>query len=173
MSSIPFDLCLIRGFVFDMDGVLSDTVVPMNPNGDALRTLNIKDGYAIQYAAKQGFELAIISGGYSEAMIERARYLGIQNVYMRAKDKVARLNELMDKIGLLPSQLIYVGDDIPDIGVMGTVALGVAPADAVPEVKAIADYISPYRGGHGVVRDVIEQTLKAQNLWANGDGFGW
>ncbi|GAD06100.1 3-deoxy-D-manno-octulosonate 8-phosphate phosphatase [Porphyromonas crevioricanis JCM 15906] len=159
--------------MFDMDGVISCSVVPMTAEGEAQRTLNIKDGYALQYAAKQGYVLAIISGGESPAMRERARYLGIPYVYMRVRSKLNCLKDLLDATGLNPEQLIYVGDDIPDLEIMQAVGLPVAPQDAVPEVKAVAGYISRYAGGQGVVRDVIEQTLKAQGRWANGEGWGW
>ncbi len=163
----------IAGFVFDMDGVLSCTVVPMSADGEAQRTLNIKDGYALQYAAKQGYPIAIISGGESPAMRERARYLGIPYVYMRAGNKLDCLRDLMEESGLTPEQILYVGDDIPDMEVMSYVGLPVAPQDAVAEVKSVAKYISHYEGGRGVVRDVIEQTLKAQGKWGNGEGWGW
>lgn len=173
MSSIPFDLRQIRAFVLDMDGVVSATVSPVDPSGMPMRTVNVKDGYAMQYAVKQGFMLAVISGGESLAMRYRFENLGVQHIYMRAKDKVARLEELIEATGIPAEAMAYIGDDVPDVPVMHRVGLAVAPADAVPEVKAVAHYISPYDGGYGVVRDLIEQTMKAQGVWGDSEGFGW
>lgn len=173
MSSIPFDLRQIRAFVLDMDGVVSATVSPVDPSGMPMRTVNVKDGYAMQYAVKQGFQLAVISGGESLAMRYRFENLGVQHIYMRAKDKVARLEELVLATGIPAEAMAYIGDDVPDVPVMRRVGLAVAPADAVPEVKAVAHYISPYDGGYGVVRDLIEQTMKAQDCWGDSEGFGW
>ncbi|MDY5858661.1 MAG: HAD hydrolase family protein [Porphyromonas sp.] len=173
MSSIPFDLRQIRAFVLDMDGVVSATVSPVDPSGMPMRTVNVKDGYAMQYAVKQGFMLAVISGGESLAMRYRFENLGVQYIYMRAKDKVARLEELIEATGIPAEAMAYIGDDVPDVPVMRRVGLAVAPADAVPEVKAVAHYISPYDGGYGVVRDLIEQTMKAQGVWGDSEGFGW
>ena len=163
MSSIPFDLSKIRAFVLDMDGVVSATVSPIGPDGMPMRTVNVKDGYAMQYAVKQGYTLAVISGGASEAMTERFRQLGAKHIYMRVSDKAAQLEILCRE----------AGDDIPDIPIMKLVALPCAPADAAPEVKSIATYISLCDGGYGVVRDVIEQTLRANGQWSLSAGFGW
>lgn len=173
MSSIPHDLKTIRAFVLDMDGVVSATVSPVDISGMPMRTVNVKDGYAMQYAVKQGFLIAIISGGESMAMRYRFENLGVQHVFMKVKDKVAKLDELVELTGIQPSEMVYIGDDIPDIGIMRRVALPVAPADAAPEVKQAAKYISPREGGYGVVRDVIEQTMKAQGKWGDSEGFGW
>lgn len=173
MSSIPFDLSKVRAFVLDMDGVVSATVSPVDPSGMPMRTVNVKDGYAMQYAVKQGFTLAIISGGESLAMRYRFESLGVQHIFMRVKDKSAKLDELVALTGIAPHEMAYIGDDIPDIPIMRRVGLPVAPADAAPEVKAIARYISLCDGGYGVVRDLIEQTMKAQNKWGDSEGFGW
>lgn len=173
MSSIPYDLKQIRAFVLDMDGVISATVSPIDASGMPMRTVNVKDGYAMQYAVKQGYTLAIISGGESEAMRLRFRQLGVQHVYMRIKDKANQLRELEQLTGIPASQMAYIGDDIPDIEVMRLVGLPCCPADAAPEVKSIAQYISLCDGGYGVVRDLIEQTLKANDKWGTSEGFGW
>lgn len=173
MSSIPFDLKKIKAFVLDMDGVVSATVSPVDPSGMPMRTVNVKDGYAMQYAIKQGFQIAIISGGESLAMRYRFEHLGVQNIFMRVKDKEAKLRELEALIGISASEMVYIGDDIPDVCVMRLVGLPVAPADAAPEVKRVARYISLCDGGYGVVRDVIEQTMKAQGKWGDSEGFGW
>lgn len=173
MSSIPFDLKKIKAFVLDMDGVVSATVSPVDPSGMPMRTVNVKDGYAMQHAVKQGYTIAIISGGESDAMRLRFEQLGVQYVYMRIKDKVAQLHELERLTGISASEMVYIGDDIPDVEVMRAVALPCAPADAAPEAKAAALYISLCDGGYGVVRDVIEQTLKASDKWGTSEGFGW
>ena len=173
MSSIPVDLKGIKAFVLDMDGVVSATVSPVDVSGMPMRTVNVKDGYAMQYAVKQGYTLAIISGGESAAMRSRFESLGVQYIYMRIKDKVACLEEFMAKTGLTLDEIAYIGDDIPDIGIMRLVVLPVAPADAAHEVKGVAKYISLCNGGYGVVRDVIEQTMKAQSRWGTSEGFGW
>ena len=172
MSSINYDLRKIKAFVFDVDGVLSCDVIPLHPNGDPMRTVNIKDGYALQLV-KKGYEVAIITGGYTEAVQIRFSRLGIQHIYMRSAVKVHDFKDFMEKTGLSPEQIMYAGDDIPDYEVMTRVGLPVAPADAAPEIKEIAKYISSRRGGEGVARDVIEQTMRAQGHWFGEEAFGW
>ena len=169
MSSINYDLTKIKAFVFDVDGVLSCDVIPLHPNGDPMRTVNIKDGYALQLAVK----VAIITGGYTEAVQIRFSRLGIQHIYMRSAVKVHDFKDFMEKTGLSSEQIMYAGDDIPDYEVMTQVGLPVAPADAAPEIKEIAKYISSRRGGEGVARDVIEQTMRAQGHWFGEEAFGW
>ena len=173
MSSIPFDLRQIKAFVLDMDGVVSATVSPVDPSGMPMRPVYVKVGYAMQYAVKQGFVIAIISGGESLAMRYRFENLGVQHIFMRVKDKVAKLHELVELTGIQPEEMAYIGDDIPDMGIMRLVGLSVAPDDAAYEVKDVAKYISRFAGGYGVVRDVIEQTMKAQSKWGDSEGFGW
>lgn len=173
MSSIPYDLSKIKAFVLDMDGVISASVSPVDATGMPLRTVNVKDGYAMQYAVKQGFVLAVISGGESEQMRRRFENLGVQHVYMRIKDKTEKLKELEQLTGITTEEMVYIGDDVPDVAIMRAVGLPCCPADAVPEAKEVAKYISPLDGGYGVVRDVIEQTLRAQDCWSTGEGFGW
>lgn len=173
MSSINYDLRKIKAFVFDVDGVLSCDVIPLHPNGDPMRTVNIKDGYALQLAVKKGYEVAIITSGYTEAVQIRFSRLGIQHIYMRSAVKVHDFKDFMEKTGLSPEQIMYAGDDIPDYEVMTRVGLPVAPADAAPEIKEIAKYISSRRGGEGVARDVIEQTMRAQGHWFGEEAFGW
>lgn len=173
MSSIPFDLQKIKAFVFDVDGVLSCDVIPLDANGDPMRTVNIKDGYALQLAVKKGFHVAIITGGYTEAVKIRFSRLGIQHIYMHSAIKKDDFADFLQKTGVKPEEVMYVGDDIPDYEVMRMVGLPVAPADAAPEIKNIAKYISPRRGGEGVARDAVEQTMKAQDLWMGEEAFGW
>lgn len=173
MSSINYDLMKIKAFVFDVDGVLSCDIVSLHPNGDPMRTVNIKDGYALQLAVKKGYEVAIITGGYTEAVKIRFSRLGITHIYMRSAVKVRDFDDFMKKTGLKPEEVLYAGDDIPDYDIMMRVGLPVAPADAAPEIKQIAKYISLKRGGEGIARDVIEQTMKAQGLWMSDEAFGW
>lgn len=173
MSSIPYDLRKIRAFVFDVDGVLSGTVIPLHPNGDPMRTVNIKDGYALQLAVKLGYHVGIITGGYTESVRLRYERLGIRHIYMRSAVKIHDFRDFLQQSGVQPEEVIYCGDDIPDYDVMRAVGLPVAPADAAPEIKQIAGYISHCKGGDGVARDVIEQTLKAQGRWMQDEAFGW
>jgi 3-deoxy-D-manno-octulosonate 8-phosphate phosphatase (KDO 8-P phosphatase) len=173
MSSINYDLNKIKAFVFDVDGVLSCDVIPLHPNGDPMRTVNIKDGYALQLAVKKGYQVAIITGGYTEAVRIRFSRLGITHIYMKSAVKLNDYQDFLEKTGLQPEEVMYAGDDIPDYEVMKLVGLPVAPADAAPEIKRIAKYISHKNGGHGVARDVIEQTMKAQGNWMGDEAFGW
>ena len=173
MEKFKDKLQKITTFIFDFDGVLSDGKILILPDGDQLRSTNAKDGYAIQYALRKGYNVAIISGGYSETM--RLRYKNFPNIdiFLKVPDKVAKLEEYMAEKSLTSEQLLIMGDDIPDIKMMKMAALKCAPADAAEEVKAISDYVSFQNGGNGAVRDVIEQTLKAQNRWLEDDACLW
>jgi 3-deoxy-D-manno-octulosonate 8-phosphate phosphatase (KDO 8-P phosphatase) len=173
MSSIHYDLTKIKGFVFDVDGVLSNTIIPLHPSGEPMRTVSTKDGYAIQLAIKKGFRTGIITGGFTDSVRQRFARLGVSHIYMGSSVKLKDFNDFLTKTGLAKEEIIYVGDDIPDYPVMSVVGLPVAPADAVPEIKQIAKYISHRKGGEGVARDVIEQTMKAQGLWMCDEAFGW
>ncbi|MCL1938835.1 MAG: HAD-IIIA family hydrolase [Candidatus Azobacteroides sp.] len=173
MSNINYDLRKIKGFVFDVDGVLSPDSIPLHPSGEPMRVINTKDGYAMQLAVKQGFQLGIITGGDAQAVRKRFESLGFQHVYLKAKYKMDEFNDFLQKTGLLPEEICYVGDDIPDYEIMKRVGLPACPADAAPEIKAIAKYISHKNGGQGVGRDLIEQVLKAQDKWMKSDAFGW
>jgi 3-deoxy-D-manno-octulosonate 8-phosphate phosphatase (KDO 8-P phosphatase) len=171
---INYDLKQIKGFIFDVDGVLSHEVIPLDTAGDPMRTVNTKDGYAIQLAVKCGFQIGIITGGYTEGVRTRFEKLGVQHIYMQSAVKMRDLEDFIANTGLKLEELAYCGDDIPDWQIMSIIGLPVAPADAVPEIRQIARYISPYKGGDGVARDLIEQTLKAQGLWMNqNNAFGW
>lgn len=173
MSSINYDLKKIKAFVFDVDGVLSREVISLSPEGDPMRTVNIKDGYALQLAVKKGYKVAIITGGYTEAVRIRFSRLGVEDIYMKSAVKIHDFHHFIQKYALTPEEIIYAGDDIPDYDVMKLAGLPVAPADAAPEIKAIAKYISQVRGGDGIARDIIEQTLKAQGHWMCDEAFGW
>jgi 3-deoxy-D-manno-octulosonate 8-phosphate phosphatase (KDO 8-P phosphatase) len=159
----------IKLFVLDVDGVLTDCSIILLDNGEMARTMNIKDGYALQLAIKKGYEILIISGGSSEAVRMRLARLGVHNVELGIKNKQEVLTKFIEEKKLEWLQVLYMGDDIPDVKPMQTVGLACAPADAVQEVRAIAHYISPINGGRGCVRDVIEKVLKLNNDWNDTD----
>lgn len=173
MSTINYDLTKIKSFIFDVDGVLSPDCIPLSVEGVPMRMVNIKDGYALNLACKSGYGLAIITGGDTDAVRLRFARLGIEHIYMRSSVKINDLNDYMNKTGYKPEEILYSGDDLPDFHVMQAVGLSVAPADAAPEIKNIAKYISHKKGGEGVARDVIEQVMKAQGTWMNDKAFGW
>ncbi len=174
MSKIPYDLSKVRGIVFDVDGVLSPSCIPLGNDGMPCRMVNIKDGYAIQLAVKQGLKIAIITGGVSDAVRLRFQGLGINDVFMGKAVKIDILTRWMADNNLNSDEVIYVGDDIPDYTCMRHVGLAVAPRDAAVDIKRIAGYISPVDGGYGVARDVLEEVLKSKGLWMNDEkAFGW
>ncbi len=170
---INYDLKKIKAFVFDVDGVLSSTNVFIIADGELMRSANVKDGYAIQLALKKGFEVAIITGGFSTEVMTRYRKLGVKHLYSCSNNKVDDYKDFLKKTQLNDQQVMYCGDDMPDYQAMKMAGLPVAPADAAPEIKKIAKYISPVNGGEGVARDIIEQTLKVQYLWMDDDAFQW
>ncbi len=160
--------------VFDVDGVLSDNTIAMDEEGQPLRTLNVKDGYAIQLAVKRGLVIGIISGGRSKSVENRYEYLGVKYIYMGSSYKMLDLEDLTNKTGIGLDEMLYMGDDIPDYEVMKLVGCPVCPADAATEIKEISKYVSSNIGGHGAARDVIEQVLKAQGKWMSDKvAFGW
>ena len=155
----------IKTFVFDVDGVLTDGGLLVYDDGQMVRKMNIKDGYALQLALKRGYKILIISGGTSEAVRERLNRLGITDVYLRVHNKEEVLNEYIRTHNLSWNQVLFMGDDIPDYTVMKKAGLPCAPADAAPEIKQISFYISPVPGGFGCARDVIEKVLKLNDDW--------
>lgn len=155
----------IRTFVFDVDGVLTDGSLLIPDDGQMIRRMNIKDGYALQLAFKQGYRLAVISGGKSEAVRERLNRLGMKDVFLNVHDKKEKLLSYAAEYGLPLEELLFMGDDIPDYTVMKIAGLACAPADAAAEIKQVAHYISSLPGGAGCVRDVIEKVLKLNSNW--------
>lgn len=155
----------ITTFIFDYDGVMTNGDVLVDADGVPLRSTNVKDGFALQLAARLGYNIAIITGGYSVSIEKRMEMLGIKDVFVRSASKVEVLRKYMETKNLKPEEIIYMGDDLPDYPVMKMVGLPVCPADAVPEIKDISLYISHLGGGKGAVRDIIEQVLKAQDKW--------
>ncbi|MFY0712730.1 HAD-IIIA family hydrolase [Seonamhaeicola sp. NFXS20] len=158
----------INTFIFDVDGVLTDGSVTIMTNGDMLRTMNIKDGYALKTAVDAGFNVCIISGGSNEGVRKRLSGLGIKDIFLGAHNKIDQLNEYLSNKGVQLENVLYMGDDIPDYPVMKLVGLPCCPQDAVQEIKNISKYISHKNGGKGAVRDVIEQVLKVHDKW-NGN----
>lgn len=174
MSTINYDLSRIKALAFDVDGVLSSTTVPLHPSGEPMRTVNIKDGYAIQLAVKKGIRIAIITGGRTEAVRIRFAGLGVTDLYMGSAVKIHDYRAFRDKYGLADDEILYMGDDVPDIAVMRECGLPCCPKDAAPEVKSVARYISHKEGGYGCGRDIVEQFLKVKGLWmADEKAFGW
>lgn len=174
MSGINYDLKKIKAIVFDVDGVLSPSTIPLGDDGYPRRMVNIKDGYALQLAVKKGYLIAIITGGKGSAVQTRFESLGIKDIYSGAAKKLPVLLEWMKKYGLQKEEVAYMGDDIPDLQCMRIVGLSCAPYDAVWEVKETAIYVSKHSGGYGCGRDILEQIMKAQDKWlTEADAFGW
>jgi 3-deoxy-D-manno-octulosonate 8-phosphate phosphatase (KDO 8-P phosphatase) len=155
----------ISTFVFDVDGVLTDGTISVTTNGELLRKMNIKDGYALKTAVNAGFKVCVISGGSNEGVRSRLRGLGITDIYLGTHHKKEQLEEYMDIYDIDPKNVLFMGDDIPDFPAMKIVGLPCCPQDAVPEIKAICKYVSHKNGGQGAARDVIQQVLKVQNKW--------
>lgn len=155
----------ISTFIFDVDGVLTNGNILVTETGEQLRQYSIKDGYAIQLAAKKGYTIAVITGAKTEAVKMRLQGLGVKHIYLNASYKLPLFLDFLEKTGKSKSEIVYVGDDLPDQEIMEQVAISVAPADAVQEIKDISTYISPFKGGSGVARDIIEKVLKVQGNW--------
>jgi 3-deoxy-D-manno-octulosonate 8-phosphate phosphatase (KDO 8-P phosphatase) len=165
MDNVLSNFKQITTFVFDVDGVLTDGTVLLLENGLQARKMHIKDGLALQMAMKNGYRVIIISGSYSEPVVKRLQYLGIEEVFMAVKDKKELLETFMKDRNLSWDEILFMGDDLPDIPVLQKAGVSCCPADAVPEVKQTSMYISTVNGGYGCVRDVIEKVLKLNNHW--------
>ena len=171
---INYDLSKIKTVVFDVDGVLSRQTITLSSTGEPLRTVNIKDGYAIQLAQKVGLRIAILTGGNTEAIRKRYAGLGVEDIFMGCAVKVKTYEEFLQKYGIKHEEVIYVGDDIPDYEVMRLCGCPCCPADACSDIKDISLYISSRNGGDGVGRDVVAQVLRAQGKWlSDAKAFGW
>ena len=155
----------ITTLIFDVDGVLTDSSVFVTNEGEILRVMNIRDGYAMKAAVECGYNVCIISGGSNEGVRIRLRNLGITDIYLGTPDKVETFKEYIELYDIKPEQVLYMGDDIPDYHVMQLVGLPTCPQDSTPEIKAISRYISHRNGGRGAARDVIEQVMKVQGKW--------
>lgn len=171
---INYDLKKIKAIAFDVDGVLSCETISLHPDGEPMRSVNIKDGYAIQLAVKKELRIAIITGGRTESVSKRYANLGVQDIYLGCSVKIRTYQMWLEKYGLKNEEVLYMGDDIPDYEVMKTCGCPCCPSDAAPEIKAISCYIAPIKGGYGCGRDVIEQVLRAQGKWmTDKNAFGW
>ncbi|WP_223033474.1 KdsC family phosphatase [Hanstruepera marina] len=155
----------ITTFILDIDGVLTDGSVMVTTSGEMLRSMNIKDGYALKTAIDKGFNICIISGGSNEGVRVRLNGLGVTDVFLGAHNKIEQLNTYLASKHVHLKHVLYMGDDLPDYPVMKLVGLPTCPQDAAPEIKAISKYVSHKNGGKGAVRDVIEQVLKVQDKW--------
>ena len=166
-------LAHIKALAFDVDGVFTDGTVQLLPGHEPIRTFHSKDGYAIQVAARQGLQLAVITGGKSETVKERLKTLGIQDVWLGARHKIDAYEEWLAMYDLRDEEVLYMGDDLPDTEVLQRAGLSCCPHDSAPEIRAIVDYISPLDGGKGCVREVIEQVLRAQGKWNLEEFRNW
>jgi len=155
----------ITTFIFDVDGVMTDGSVQVSTDGQLLRTMHVKDGFALKKAIQKGYTVCVISGGKNEGVRKRLRNLGLTDIYLGVENKVEKLDEFFDIYDIDPKNVAYMGDDIPDIHPMKLIGLPTCPQNAVPEVKAISKYISHRNGGKGCVRDLIEQVMKVQQKW--------
>lgn len=162
----------ITTFIFDVDGVLTDGTVYLYKD-EVVRTLNSRDGYALQFAAKQGYNTYAITGGNSEEVMNRLMNLGMKEVFLQSQNKLEVYEYLIQKEGIKNKEVLYMGDDIPDIDVVKMAGVGCAPKDAATEVLEIADYVSLHPGGRHCVRDVIEQTLRLQGRWLSHLAYEW
>lgn len=167
MSFLTGDIKRIKAFLFDVDGVLSPVISPLDETGEPVRTANVRDGYAIRIALSQGFEIGIITGGWQKRVELRYRKIGVRYYYDKASDKVSRFNDFVLSTGISPGEILYMGDDLPDYGIMKIAGFSACPADAVDEIKSLAGFVSVVKGGYGCVREVIEMVLKAQDKWLN------
>ncbi|ETD21733.1 MULTISPECIES: KdsC family phosphatase [Prevotellaceae] len=171
---IDYDLKKVRAVIFDVDGVLSAETIPMSQDGEPLRTVNIKDGYAIQLAQKSGLRIVILTGGNTDAIRTRYERLGVEDIYMGCAVKIEKYEQVKSVYGFSDDEIVYMGDDIPDYEVMKRCGCACCPADAATDIKEISRYVSSVKGGYGCGRDIIEQILRAQGKWlSDAKAFGW
>jgi 3-deoxy-D-manno-octulosonate 8-phosphate phosphatase (KDO 8-P phosphatase) len=163
----------ITTLIFDYDGVFTDGKVLLTENGEQLRTANVKDGYALQLAKKKGYRIVVISGGTSESVRLRMIGLKIHDVFIRVEHKLKIYHDYIQKNELQAREVLYMGDDIPDLQIMREAGVAVCPADAAEEVKEVSHYISHLKGGEGCVREILEQVMKVQGKWMNDDAYAW
>ncbi len=155
----------IEAFIFDVDGVLTDSRVLVLENGSLLRQMSIRDGYALKRAVQEGYGVCVITGGKSEGVKKRLENLGLEHVYLGVQDKLRVFERYIEENDIDPGKVLYMGDDLPDFPVMRRVGFPVCPKDAAHEMFTLAKYISPFRGGEGCVRDVIEKVLRLRGDW--------
>ena len=163
----------IKAFIFDYDGVMTDGNLWIGDDNNIFRVGNVKDGFALQYAIKKGYQIAIISGGKGESICRRMKMLGIEEVYTESVNKREIFLKFLKDKGLTSQQVLYMGDDIPDYDLMIESGVSTCPSDAVEEIKSVADYISNKNGGDGCVRDIIEQVMRLHNKWFHEEAKEW
>ena len=155
----------IKAFVFDVDGVLTDHSIFVFENGKIVRKLNDKDLIALQKAIEHQYKIAIISGGSLNGLAPIFKEIGITNLYEKTRDKKEAYDDFKNAYEINDEQVLYMGDDLPDYQVMRIVGLPACPKNAAPEIRTITQYLSPYKGGEGCVRDVIEKVLRLKKVW--------
>ena len=168
MSFFKDDLKNIKALLFDVDGVLSSDTSPVDVNGDPMRTANVKDGFAIRLALEAGLQIGVITGGAQDSVRLRHHKLGVRHYYDNVRNKVEALQDFISKTGIPAKEILFMGDDLVDLGIMQQVGIATCPADAVPEIKLVSRYVSDRNGGSGCVRDIIEQVMRAQGKWFVG-----
>jgi len=173
MTNFKENLIKVKAFIFDIDGVLSLQTIGLNAFGVPNRTVNLRDGYAIQFAIKKGYHIGVISGSSSKEYQRRLKLLGVKDIFLNSKSKLEHFNSFLKKYNLERSEVLFMGDDIPDYQVMKEAGVPVCPSDADSEIRQLAVYISDKKGGEGCVRDVIEQVLRLHNKWMDSDAFSW
>ena len=167
MGNFKEDIAKTKAFILDVDGVMTDGgIMPIEGGMDFIRKYNAKDGYAIAYAVRRGYKVCVITGGHGNLLRSRMERLGVTKLYLNCMDKIAAMDEFFAEYDIDPATTIYMGDDIPDLECMERVGIPVCPADACPEVIEASRYVSEFGGGKGAVRDIVEQTLRAQDEWA-------
>jgi len=173
MTNFKEGLAAVRAFIFDIDGVLSLQTIGLNVFGVPNRTVNLRDGYALQLAVKKGYRVGIISGSNSREYMKRLKLLGVNDIYLNSRSKLDHYKHFRNKYDYRDSEIMFMGDDIPDFEVMKAAGVPVCPSDADSEIKQVAVYISDKKGGEGCVRDVIEQVMRLHNNWMDADAFSW
>jgi len=173
MAFFKEELMKVKAFVFDVDGVLSKATQVLSPDGETVRTSNLKDGFALVYAIRIGYPVCIITGGKTIEVIKRCEKIGIKNLYAGSLKKLPSLYDFLEKNDLKAEEVMYMGDDLPDYPAMKIVGVPVCPRDAATEIKEISHYISDKDGGDGCIRDVLEQVMRAQGKWINCETMNW
>ena len=173
MAFFKEELTKVKAFVFDVDGVLSAATQVLSPEGETVRTSNLKDGFALIYAIKMGYLICVITGGKTIDVLKRCEKIGIKDVYAGSLKKLPCLYHFLEKNNLKADEVMYMGDDLPDYPVMKLIGVPVCPRDAAQEIKDISHYISDKNGGEGCVRDVLEQVMRAQGKWINPEKMNW
>ena len=155
----------VRAFVFDVDGVMTNGKVMITSEGEMYREMDTRDGFALKYALLKGFKIGIISGGTNEGVRKRLELLGVNKVYLGIHEKDIAFDDFVSTFNINPDQVLYMGDDVPDVPVMEKVGVSTCPQDAVPDVKRVVDYVSHKKGGDGCVREIVEQVMRVQDKW--------